>query len=264
MALHFKGHVKEEVADDFEHGDNKVISPHSGHSSNSDQNIKMPSLGGRSFRAYFSSSAPFLPSWGLTTASNLNNVKSCHDMMHNLATPAIRTHKNCLTNRQAFEQAWVELDCRTLTQSNLLQCLYLHEDLSEDHKALQQTHLGCVGKEATVSEQLGAVEKGKEDLLDKNKSQEERIKELDETFVAKSAALTEAEHVTSLTKKDLEQLTMDLSQADIVKHNYVRQLLPTVVKRLLSSAKYKKSLSKPFNLAIATGWSKGVKVDRID
>ncbi|GJW30241.1 hypothetical protein Tco_0047116 [Tanacetum coccineum] len=240
MALHSEGHVEEEFVDASEHEDNEVNSPHSCHSLNSDQNIEISSLRGGahlsganvdaqvypsgsrgrvfgsssggsgrttfpgrntggdeggSFRAHFSPSAPFLPSRGLTTASNLNNVKSCRDMMLNLAPPAIRTHQNCLTNHQTLQRAWFELDRETLTQANLLQ---------------------------------SAVEKGKEDLLDKNKSQEERIKELDETLDAKSVALTEAEQVTSPTKKDLEQLTVDLSQAEIMKHNYVRHLLPTM------------------------------------
>ncbi|GKD99983.1 hypothetical protein Tco_1387967, partial [Tanacetum coccineum] len=50
----------------------------------------------------------------------------------------------------------------------------------------------------------------------------------------------------------------DLSHAEIVKHNYVRQLLPTVF-HSLSSDEYKKSLSDVFNLAITAGWSEGVK-----
>nr|GEY68210.1 hypothetical protein [Tanacetum cinerariifolium] len=60
-------------------------------------------------------------------------------------------------------------------------------------------------------------------------------------------------------KGDLERLTVDLSQAEIVRHNYVRQLLLTVVLRLLSSDEYKRSLSDVFNLAIGAGWSEGVK-----
>ncbi|GJV21676.1 hypothetical protein Tco_1370696 [Tanacetum coccineum] len=50
------------------------------------------------------------------------------------------------------------------------------------------------------------------------------------------------------------------SQAEIVRHNYVRQLLPTVFQRLLSSGEYKKSLTYIFNLVIAAGLSEGVKV----
>ncbi|GKC16114.1 hypothetical protein Tco_1012896, partial [Tanacetum coccineum] len=91
--------------------------------------------------------------------------------------------------------------------------------LSDDHKALQQVHLGFVGKEADLTEKLVAVKKERDDLLDKNREREYTL------------------------KGDLERLTVDLSHAEIVRHNYVRQLLPTVFQRLLSSDEYKKSLS---------------------
>ncbi|GJU86460.1 hypothetical protein Tco_1294006 [Tanacetum coccineum] len=87
------------------------------------------------------------------------------------------------------------------------------------------------GWEAGLSEYHMAMEKEKEDSLDKSKGQEERIKELEEALAEKPDALN---------------------------------LLPSVVKRLLSSFEYKKSLSQPFNLAIAVRWLEGVKVDRTD
>ncbi|GJX27253.1 hypothetical protein Tco_0233549 [Tanacetum coccineum] len=57
----------------------------------------------------------------------------------------------------------------------------------------------------------------------------------------------------------MERLTVDLSQAEIVRHNYVRQLLPTVFQWILSIDEYKTSLTNIFNMAIAAGWSEGVK-----
>ncbi|GJW95233.1 hypothetical protein Tco_0174905 [Tanacetum coccineum] len=85
----------------------------------------------------------------------------------------------------------------TDTQNSLVKALRTRATLSEDHKALQQVHLDCVGKEVALSEKLAVVEKEKDDLLDKSKDQEEQIK----------------------------------------------------------SDEYKKSLSKPFNQAIAAGLS---------
>ncbi|GKD91571.1 hypothetical protein Tco_1367078, partial [Tanacetum coccineum] len=52
---------------------------------------------------------------------------------------------------------------------------------------------------------------------------------------------------------------MDLSHVEIVRHNYVRQLLPIVFQWLLSIKEYKRSLSDVFNLAIIAGWSEGMK-----
>nr|GEU80940.1 hypothetical protein [Tanacetum cinerariifolium] len=134
--------------------------------------------------------------------------------------------------------------------------------LADDHKHLQQEHLGCAGKEAGLVDKLAAMEKEKDDLLDKNREQEERIKRLEEELASKSSSLIEAEGSVSELKGDLERLTVDLSQAEIVRHNYVQQLLPTAFQRLLSSNEYKKSLSDVFNQAIAAGWSEGVKIER--
>ncbi|GKD93359.1 hypothetical protein Tco_1373196 [Tanacetum coccineum] len=103
------------------------------------------------------------------------------------------------------------------------------------------------------------MDKARDDLLDRDREREEYIKQLKADLASKTSSLTEAEGVVGTLKGDLECLTVDLSQAETVRHNYVRQLLPTVVQRLLSSSKYKKSLSDVFNLVIAAGWSEGVK-----
>ncbi|GJY82089.1 hypothetical protein Tco_0494840 [Tanacetum coccineum] len=116
--------------------------------------------------------------------------------------------------------------------------------------------MGCVGKEAALTEKLVVVEKEKDELLDKNWAQEEHIKRLEETLASKTSSLSEAESTASALKGDLERLTIDLSYAEIVRHNYVRQLLPNVFQRLLSSEEYKKTLSDVFKTkSIVAGWS---------
>ncbi|GJY27245.1 hypothetical protein Tco_0401971 [Tanacetum coccineum] len=151
-------------------------------------------------------------------------------------------------------------DRLTDTQNQLLDTVRSRNQLSEDHKALQQVHLGCVGKEADLTEKLVTVEKERDDLLDKDWEREERIRQLEADLASKASSLTETEGVVNTLKGDLDRLTVDLGQAEIVRHNYVRQLLPIVFQRLLSSGEYKKSLTDVFNLAIAAGCSKGVKV----
>ncbi|GJR40007.1 hypothetical protein Tco_1215691 [Tanacetum coccineum] len=121
---------------------------------------------------------------------------------------------------------------------------------------------GCARKEAALAKKLVVVEKEKDDLLDKSRAQEDRIKHLEEALASKTSSLSEAESVAGTLKGDLERLTLDLSHVEIVRHNYVRHLLPTVFQRLLSNDEYKKSLFDVFNQAIAAGWSEGVKVER--
>nr|GEV99712.1 hypothetical protein [Tanacetum cinerariifolium] len=149
----------------------------------------------------------------------------------------------------ALQCSWFELGRRVLAQIELLQwyealsddygdltTLIAPNKLADDHKYLQQEHLGCAGYEAGLFDKIAAVEKEKDDLFDKKREQEDEL------------------------KGDLERLTVDLSQAKIVRHNYVWKLLPTTFRRLLSSNKYNKSLSDVFNQAIDAGWSEGVKL----
>nr|GEY23200.1 hypothetical protein [Tanacetum cinerariifolium] len=113
-----------------------------------------------------------------------------------------------------------------------------------DGIALQQVHLGCVEKEADLTEKLVTVEKERDDLLDKDREREEKIRQLEADLASKTSSLTEAEGAVSTLKGDLERLTVDLSHAKI---------------RLLSSDEYKKIMSDVFNLAIVAGWSEGAK-----
>ncbi|GJZ25397.1 hypothetical protein Tco_0569650 [Tanacetum coccineum] len=103
-----------------------------------------------------------------------------------------------------------------------LNALCTREALSDDHKTLQQVHLGFAGREAALSEKLAVLEKEKDDLLDKNKDQEAHIKRLEEDFASDTCSLSEAERTTDQLKGDLEHLMVDLSQAEIVRHNYVK------------------------------------------
>ncbi|GKA60030.1 hypothetical protein Tco_0759343 [Tanacetum coccineum] len=153
-------------------------------------------------------------------------------------------------------------DRLTKTQNQLVDVIRNRNQPADKNKTLRQEHMGCAGKEASLAEKLSMVEKEKDDLLDKSRAQEDRIKHLEEALASKTSFLSEAESVAGTLKGDLERLTLDLSHAKIMRHNYVRHLLPTVFQRLLSSDEYKKSMSDVFNQAITAGWSEGVKVER--
>ncbi|GKE69968.1 hypothetical protein Tco_1528040, partial [Tanacetum coccineum] len=93
------------------------------------------------------------------------------------------------------------------------------------------------------------------------RAQEDRIKNSEEAIASETSSLPEAENLAATLKGDLERLTVDLSHAEIVRQNYIRQLIPTVFQWLHSSDEYKKSLSNVFNQAIAIRWSEGVKAE---
>ncbi|GJS86127.1 hypothetical protein Tco_0752668 [Tanacetum coccineum] len=181
--------------------------------------------------------APFVLAWSLATYFILNDVESCRDMMINLATPAVRDQQNRLSDYQALQHLWFELGRRALAQIDIL---WWYEALIKDCEELYESHRSCQGvsdrKKADLTEKLAAMEKEKDDLMEKDREREERIKQLEADLASKTSFLTEAEGAISTLKGDLERLTW-----------------------LLSSDEYKKSLSDVFNLAFAAGWSEGVK-----
>ncbi|GKF72062.1 hypothetical protein Tco_0208176, partial [Tanacetum coccineum] len=134
-----------------------------------------------SFLGHTSPSVPFVSAWNLTTGSNLNDAESCRDMMINLATHAVRGQHNRLI--EAFRSRTV---------------------LSDDHKALQQVHLSCVIKESALVEKLAAVEREKDELLDQNKAQVEKIKQMEEALVSKDLSLSEEKMTVDNLKGNLE------------------------------------------------------------
>ncbi|GKE56207.1 hypothetical protein Tco_1495392 [Tanacetum coccineum] len=152
----------------------------------------------------------FISAWKLTPHSKLNDVESCRDMMIHLATTAIQDQHIRLSDHQALQRAWFELGHGALAQIDLLQryealsddygdlydthrsceevsdrltktqlvdVVRSRDQLADDHKNLQQEHLSCAGKEVGLVEKLVVVEKEKDDVLDKNREQGERIKQ---------------------------------------------------------------------------------------
>ncbi|GJZ99444.1 hypothetical protein Tco_0671995 [Tanacetum coccineum] len=81
---------------------------------------------------------------------------------------------------------------------------------------------------------------------------------LEAKLAKKDSALTYTERLLAEGIKDHEKLTVQLGQAEVEKFNCIRKLLPMVVRQLLSSHEYNKSLSEPFNMAIQAGWGRGL------
>ncbi|GJY88585.1 hypothetical protein Tco_0503213 [Tanacetum coccineum] len=193
---------------------------------------------GSSFRRDAGLPEPFVPAWNLTTDSILNDAESCRDMMINLVTPVVRSQQSRLSDCQALPRSWFELGQGALaqidillteTQNQLLDTVRSQNQLFEDHKALQQVHLGCVRKEADLTEKLVAVEKARDDLLDRDQERERRA------------------HKAVGGGSCFQNILLDRGRRHSALSNMVQRLL------LLSSDEYKKSLSDVFNLAIAAG-----------
>nr|GEU52519.1 hypothetical protein [Tanacetum cinerariifolium] len=88
-------------------------------------------------------------------------------------------------------------DRLTDTQNHLVDAIRSRSALSDDHKILKQVHLSCVSKKPTLTKKLTVVGKEKDELLDKNREQEEHIKRLEEALASKTSSLSKAESTAS-------------------------------------------------------------------
>ncbi|GJZ04509.1 hypothetical protein Tco_0537784 [Tanacetum coccineum] len=110
---------------------------------------------------------------------------------------------------------------------------------------LVETHAGC---EDTIRQLMHARQ------LSQHNSR------LYSPISARDYALVYAERINVERAQEKEKLVTQLRKTEIEKFYCVRKLLPIMVERLLQSYEYKKSLSKPFNLAIQGG--KGLAEER--
>ncbi|GKC00269.1 hypothetical protein Tco_0986405 [Tanacetum coccineum] len=79
---------------------------------------------------------------------------------------------------------------------------------------------------------------------------------------ARDSALVFSDRISNERAAENERLVSQLGFLKKEKIDSIGKLLPTVVRRLLSSHEYKESLSVPFNLAIQAGWAKGLAMKR--
>ena len=95
----------------------------------------------------------------------------------------------------------------------------------------------------------------RENWLKQNEEEAEKINKPKE-------ALAASQNNAKKLETEKMGLTADLAQAEVVRHNLVKSLIPMVVCRLLDSAEYKQSLAKPLSLSFSAGWQQGVGINR--
>ncbi|GJZ80233.1 hypothetical protein Tco_0645227 [Tanacetum coccineum] len=166
----------------------------------------------------------------------------CRELMVHLAPPAVHEESNALDNATALERAWFSLAQGALAQTNILERF---EHLQTEFNRLVEIHT-----------RIRLLEDQNNELSQMNNEQSLRIKELEDILAKKDYALVYAERINVERAQEKEKLVTQLGKTEMEKFYYIRKLLPTVVERLLQSYEYKKSLSKPFNIAIQAGWGK--------
>ncbi|GJU47840.1 hypothetical protein Tco_1217395, partial [Tanacetum coccineum] len=218
----------------------------------------------------------FVPSWGIHQRSRVTTPEECRDLMVNLIPPGVREEMNLLDNNVVLDRAWFSLARDAMAQAHTL-CQF--ESLYDTHHALQESLETTRGQLVRTREDFNVVQNFYNTFSEKHRktprghahiganslkgsaAHSSAVKDLESQLAQKDFALVYAERVSG-ERLSNEGLKAQLAFAKKEKTKLFRELLPTVVKRLLQSHEYKQSLSVPFNFAFQTRWGQGLAEGR--
>ncbi|GKB72447.1 V-type proton ATPase subunit B2 [Tanacetum coccineum] len=236
---------------------------------------------------------PFTPQWGLTDSSRMDNSRECRDMLANLFTPADEEFFNeGVRDESAIRRSWKMLCQSTQQQANVLlrfealkeqhaDLVYAHESCADvkvrfkecrkelakvqsayDEKTtaydkLSKNYEGALIREKSLQDRLEELEEEKKEVDNLNSSQADHIKRLEE-------ALKQAEADAEQLRSEKVHYAVEAGKGEIVRQKIINQYLPTFVRRLHQSAKYKRSLGQVFSLAVRKGFIKGISIGRTE
>ncbi|GKC15783.1 hypothetical protein Tco_1012565, partial [Tanacetum coccineum] len=209
------------------------------------------------------SASVYVPKWNILMRCRVDTPAWCRELMTHVAPSAAQEESNALTNEVALERAWFSVAQGAMAQTDMLERF---ENLLANYDSLAETHVECseiVRKLVDARLSLEHNAKLYMDAINRLRAVKEEHS-LEAELAKKDSALTYTERLLAEGVKDREKLTVQLGQTKVEKFDCIRKLLPTVVRRLLSSHEYNKSLSEPFNMAIQAGWGRGLSEGHID
>ncbi|GJY08256.1 hypothetical protein Tco_0375310 [Tanacetum coccineum] len=229
----------------------------------------------------------YVPEWTIHRRSRVDTPEECRELLTHLPPLAVREEMNAYDNNTAMDRAWFSIARGAMAQTD---ALLRFEALYDAHLALKErcedvtrqlvstrtdfTHVSNLyntlssryqqvrGEHAGCAEKLADAERERDELRAVNADQASHIKELKAELARKDSALVFSDRISNKRAAENERLVSQLGFLEKEKIDYIGKLLPTVVRRLLNSHEYKESLSVHFNLAIQSGWAKGLAMKR--
>ncbi|GJR35824.1 hypothetical protein Tco_1211508 [Tanacetum coccineum] len=194
---------------------------------------------------------------------NVDDVEIAESREDEHVTTRPKAKKNALLWFEALYDAHLALKERcedvtrqlVSTRTDFTHVSNLYNTLSSRYQQVRGEHAGC-------AEKLADAERERDELRAVNDDQVSHIKELEAELARKDSALVFSDRISNERAAENERLVSQLGFLEKEKIDSIGKLLPTVVRRLLSSHEYKESLSVPFNLAIQAGWAKGLAMKR--
>ncbi|GJU57701.1 hypothetical protein Tco_1235467 [Tanacetum coccineum] len=176
----------------------------------------------------------FAPQWGLTESSRMNTTSNCQDMLSNLFTPTDYEFFNKgVRDHTALQRSWRSLAQCMQTQANMrlrFEALTAdYDDLHHVHESCKDDYNGAVNVKKGLQDRIEELEEEKKEWLAVGEKQVQGLKKLE-------GGLKEFEKDAQQLRKEKEDLVVLYKQGKLIVN--------------------------PFNLAIASGWMKGLAVGR--
>nr|GEV70044.1 putative reverse transcriptase domain-containing protein [Tanacetum cinerariifolium] len=150
----------------------------------------------------------------------------------------------------------VQLEELNRLRDDLRREMQKNDGLTKQLSLLETAHSSCPDRERELMDQL------KERL--KASGQVEKSKALEGEIKPKSKLLIDAEEKVRRLEEENHRLVSDLAVVEIDRHKLIRDFIPVVVKNLLASSEYRKSIVIPVGLCYTTGWLGGLSLGKTE
>ncbi|GJV41881.1 hypothetical protein Tco_1420321 [Tanacetum coccineum] len=207
----------------------------------------------------------FVPKWGLRDDLQNSSVHACKEMITHLATPAKDEYLGSLSSVDEHVRLlhWCDVQLEELNRlrNNLQKEMQANSELSKQFTLLDSAHSSCEDKERELMDQLKDMDKERDDWRGTASRQVKRIRVLEGKLGSKSQQLNVAEERVRALEGDNNKLVSHLAQAEMERHKLVREFISDVVRKLLASSEYKKSMAVPIGMCFTIGWLGGKVVE---
>nr|GEW95875.1 hypothetical protein [Tanacetum cinerariifolium] len=135
-------------------------------------------------------------------------------------------------------------------------------DYQKNFVLLKNAHLQCSNMERELSDRLKDMEQVRDEWRQTTFNQVEKIKLLEGDLWPKSKQLSDLKGRVRVLEEEKAKLVRQLAQSEMARQGVIKDFVPTVVGRLLTSVKYRKSLAVPTGLCYTAGWLGGLSLGR--
>nr|GEY50358.1 hypothetical protein [Tanacetum cinerariifolium] len=236
----------------------------------------------------------YVPNWRLHNDLRVCTFRTCKELVSHLATLAEDEFLGALSNVEVISRAYQTLGQSVVAQGELLK---RHKQLNHDYvdlrnrndahileldhlrssvrrteqenegldnklSLIESAHSRFRSREKELTDVVKDLEKKKDEWRVTALNQVEHIHALEKDLEPKTYQLATTEERIRVLEGEKRALSAELARSEIDRQNLIQEFIPTVVRRLHTSAKYRKVMAVPVSLCYTAGWLGGISLGR--